>query len=66
MLRPNGRSARGALDDKCVLGPASRCALQQACAAVGQQAGLGALAPLAENLQSISLDIGTHGTDTGG
>ena len=26
----------------------------------------GALAPLAENLRSISLDIGTHGTDTGG
>jgi len=66
MLRPNGRSARGALDDKRVPGPASRCALEQACAALGQQAGLGALAPLAEKLQSMSQDIGTHGTDTGG
>jgi hypothetical protein len=60
MLRPNGRSARGALDDKRVPGPASRCALQQACAALGQLAGLGALAPLAENLQSMSQDIGTR------
>jgi hypothetical protein len=66
MLRPNGCSARGALDDKRAPGPASRCALQQACAALGQQAGLGALAPLAEKLQSMSQDIGTHGTDTGG
>ena len=66
MLRPNGRSARGALDDKRVPGPASRCALQQACAALGQQTGLGALAPLAGKLQSMSQDIGTHGTDTGG
>jgi hypothetical protein len=54
MLRPNGRSARGALDDKRVPGPASRCALQQACAALGQQAGPGALAPLAEKPQSMS------------
>jgi hypothetical protein len=54
MLRPNGRSARGALDDERVPGPASRCALQQACAALGQQAGPGALAPLAEKLQSMS------------
>jgi hypothetical protein len=46
-----------ALDDKRVPGPASRCALQQACAALGQQAGLGALA---ENLQSMSQDIGTR------
>jgi hypothetical protein len=60
MLRPNGCSARGALDDKRVPGPASRCALQQACAALGQLAGLGALAPLAENLQSMSQDIGTR------
>jgi hypothetical protein len=66
MLRPNGRPARRALDDKRVPGPASRCALQQACAALGQQAGLGALAPLAEKLQSMSQDIGTHGTGTGG
>jgi hypothetical protein len=48
MLRPNGRSARG-LDNKCVPGLASRGALQQACAALGQQAGLGALAPLGES-----------------
>jgi len=54
MLRPNGRSARGALDDEHLPGPASRCALQQACAALGQQAGPGALAPLAEKLQSMS------------
>jgi len=60
MLRPNGRSARGALDDKRVPDPASRCALQQACAALGQQTGLGALAPLAENLQPMSQDIGTR------
>jgi len=66
MLRPNGRSARGALDDKRVPGPASRCALQQACASLGQQAGLGALAPLAGKLQSMSQDISTHGASTGG
>ncbi|HXZ75070.1 MAG TPA: ferritin-like domain-containing protein, partial [Streptosporangiaceae bacterium] len=35
-------------------------ALQQACASLGQQAGLGALAPLAGKLQSMSQDIGTH------
>jgi hypothetical protein len=32
-------------------------ALQQACASLGQQAGLGALAPLAGKLQSMSQDI---------
>ena len=35
-------------------------ALQQACASLGQQAGLGALAPLAGKLQSMSQDIGTQ------
>ena len=35
-------------------------ALQQACASLGQQAGLGALAPLAGKLHSMSQDIGTH------
>jgi hypothetical protein len=35
-------------------------ALQQACASLGQQAGLGALAPLAGKLQSMSQDIGTR------
>ena len=39
-------------------------ALQQACASLGQQAGLGALAPLADTLQSMSQDIGTHGANT--
>src|SRR5215471_7189959 len=34
--------------------------LQQACASLGQQAGLGALAPLASKLHSMSQDIGTH------
>jgi hypothetical protein len=34
--------------------------LQQACASLGQQAGLGALAPLAGKLHSMSQDIGTH------
>jgi hypothetical protein len=34
-------------------------ALQQACATLGQHAGLGALAPLADKLQSMSADIGT-------
>jgi len=38
-------------------------ALQQACASLGQQAGLGALAPLADTLQSMSQDISTHGAD---
>jgi Ferritin-like len=41
-------------------------ALQQACAALGQQAGLGALAPLAEKLASMSQDIATHGASTSG
>src|SRR6266568_1027217 len=35
-------------------------ALQQACASLGQQAGLGALAPLAGKLQSMSPDVGTR------
>jgi hypothetical protein len=35
-------------------------ALEQACAALSQQAGLSALAPLTEKLQSMSQDIGTH------
>jgi Ferritin-like len=34
--------------------------LQESCAALGQQAGLTALAPLAGKLQSMSQDIGTH------
>jgi hypothetical protein len=34
--------------------------LEQACASLGQQAGLGALAPLASKLHSMSQDIGTH------
>jgi hypothetical protein len=41
-------------------------ALQQACASLGQQPGLDALAPLAEKLQSMSQDIATHGASTGG
>jgi hypothetical protein len=41
-------------------------ALKQACAALGQQAGLGALAPLAGKLHSMSQDIGRHGLNTGG
>ena len=40
--------------------------LQQACASLGQQPGLGALAPLASKLQSMSQDIGTHGPKTAG
>jgi len=39
-------------------------ALQQACASLSQQAGLGALAPLAGKLQSMSQDIGTHIPET--
>jgi len=35
-------------------------ALQQACASLGQQAGLGALAPLAGKLDSMSQDIGAY------
>jgi hypothetical protein len=49
-----------------VPGLASRCALQQACAALGQQAVSGALAPLAEKLQSMGQGIGKYGTDAGG
>jgi hypothetical protein len=41
-------------------------ALQQACAWLGQQPGLGALAPLADKLQSMSQDIGKYGANTGG
>lgn len=41
-------------------------ALQQACAALGQQAGLAALAPLAEKLASMSQDIATHGANPSG
>jgi hypothetical protein len=65
-VAPERSFGAGGLGDKRVPGPASRCALQQACAALGQQVGLGALAPLAEKLQSMSQDIGTHGTGTGG
>jgi len=39
-------------------------ALQQACASLSQQAGLGALAPLAGKLQSMSQDIGTQIPET--
>jgi hypothetical protein len=35
-------------------------ALERACASLGKQAGLGALAPLASKLHSMSQDIGTH------
>ena len=38
----------------------------QACTSLGQQPGLGALAPLAGKLQSMSQDIGRHGLNTGG
>jgi hypothetical protein len=41
-------------------------ALQQACASLGTQPGLGALAPLADKLQSMSQDIGAHGVNTTG
>ncbi len=41
-------------------------ALQQACASLGQEPGLGALAPLAGKLQSMSQDIGKYGANTGG
>ena len=41
-------------------------ALEQACASLGKQAGLGALAPLASKLQSMSRDIATHGSKTAG
>jgi hypothetical protein len=36
-------------------------ALQQACASLGGQPGLGALAPLADKLETMSQDIGSHG-----
>jgi hypothetical protein len=39
-------------------------ALQQACASLGQQEGLGALAPLAGKLHSMSQDIGAHIPET--
>src|SRR6516164_11420738 len=39
-------------------------ALEQACASLGQQPGLGALAPLAGKLHSMSQDIGAHIPDT--
>jgi hypothetical protein len=38
--------------------------LEQACAALAQRAGLGALAPLAEKLQSMSQDIAAHAAKT--
>jgi hypothetical protein len=38
-VAPERSFGAGALDDERVPGPASRCALQQACAALGQQAG---------------------------
>ena len=41
-------------------------ALEQACASLGQQAGLGALTPLASKLQSMSQDIGAHCSKTAG
>ncbi len=41
-------------------------ALQQACAALSQRAGLGALAPLTEKLQSMSQDIAAHASRTAG
>src|SRR6478735_5297989 len=39
-------------------------ALQQACASLNQQAGLSALAPLTEKLQSMSQDIAAHAAKT--
>jgi len=39
-------------------------ALAQACAALSQRAGLGALAPLTEKLQSMSQDIAAHASRT--
>src|SRR6266508_1083023 len=39
-------------------------ALEQACASLGSQAGLGALAPLAGKLRSMSQDIATHGPNS--
>jgi hypothetical protein len=40
--------------------------LEQACAALSQRAGLGALAPLTEQLQSMSQDIAAHASRTAG
>ena len=40
-------------------------ALQGACASLGEQAGLGALAPLADKLEAMSQDIGKHASTTG-
>lgn len=39
-------------------------ALEQACTSLGQQAGLGALAPLADKLHSMGQDIAAHGPRT--
>ena len=39
-------------------------ALQRACASLSQQAGLSALAPLTEKLQSMSQDITAHASKT--
>ncbi|HEY3089777.1 MAG TPA: ferritin-like domain-containing protein [Jatrophihabitantaceae bacterium] len=39
-------------------------ALQQACASLGEQAGLGALTPLADKLEAMSQDIGKRGSTT--
>jgi Ferritin-like len=38
-------------------------ALQQACASLGEQSGLGALTPLADKLEAMSQDIGKHGSN---
>jgi len=40
-------------------------ALRGACASLGEQAGLGALAPLADKLEAMSQDIGKHASTTG-
>ena len=40
-------------------------ALQEACASLREQAGLGALAPLADKLEAMSQDIGKHASTTG-
>jgi len=40
--------------------------LEQACASLGQQAGLGTLAPLAGKLYSMGQDIRAHGSKTAG
>jgi hypothetical protein len=41
-------------------------ALTQACAALAQQAGLGALAPLTDKLHTMSQDIAAHAANIGG